>query len=135
MTVPGARRGDFAEASLDTNSIAFVLDCHVWSNNSVRVTNAFLDAVENDGDWELTNRVGGKVVKTLKARDLWQRIGEYWWLGMDAGSEESGWTGRHDGLGRTFAPEEDGKYAWSAAFISYVMRTAGAGPRWGGGDE
>lgn len=38
VTVPGARRGDFAEATLDTSSIAFVLDCHVWSNNSVRVT-------------------------------------------------------------------------------------------------
>jgi hypothetical protein len=38
VTVPGARRGDFANASLDTSSIAFVLDCHVWSNNSVRVT-------------------------------------------------------------------------------------------------
>ena len=36
--MPGARRGDFADASLDTSSIAFVLDCHVWSNNSVRVT-------------------------------------------------------------------------------------------------
>jgi len=38
VTVPGARRGDFADASLDTSSIAFVLDWHVWSNNSVRVT-------------------------------------------------------------------------------------------------
>ncbi len=38
VTVPGARQGDFADASLDTSSIAFVLDCHVWSNNSVRVT-------------------------------------------------------------------------------------------------
>ena len=38
VTVPGARRGDFADASLDTSSIASVLDCHVWSNNSVRVT-------------------------------------------------------------------------------------------------
>jgi hypothetical protein len=37
VTVPGARRGDFADASLDTSSIAFVLDCHVWSNNSLRV--------------------------------------------------------------------------------------------------
>jgi len=38
VTVPGARRGDVADASLDTSSMAFVLDCHVWSNNSVRVT-------------------------------------------------------------------------------------------------
>lgn len=38
VIVPGARRGDFADASLDTSSTTFVLDCHVWSNNSVRVT-------------------------------------------------------------------------------------------------
>ncbi len=38
VTVPGARRGDFADASLDTSSIAFVLDGHVWSNDKVRVT-------------------------------------------------------------------------------------------------
>ncbi|WP_246513839.1 hypothetical protein [Neoroseomonas soli] len=36
--MPGARRGDFTDASLETSSIAFVLACHVWSNNSVRVT-------------------------------------------------------------------------------------------------
>jgi hypothetical protein len=36
--VPGARRGgDFADASLDTSSAAFVLDCHVWSNDKVRL--------------------------------------------------------------------------------------------------
>lgn len=38
VTVQGARRGDIADASLDTSGIAFVLNCHVWSNNSVRVT-------------------------------------------------------------------------------------------------
>jgi hypothetical protein len=38
VTVPGARRGDFAGASLNTGSIAFVLDCHVWSDDKVRVT-------------------------------------------------------------------------------------------------
>lgn len=38
ITAAGARRGDFADASLDTSSIAFVLDCRVWSNNSVRIT-------------------------------------------------------------------------------------------------
>ncbi len=37
VTVLGARRGDFAHASLDSSSIALLLDCHVWSNNSVRV--------------------------------------------------------------------------------------------------
>ncbi|MFO0448705.1 MAG: hypothetical protein ACK52I_08585 [Pseudomonadota bacterium] len=38
FTVTGARRGAFADASIDTSSITFVFDCHVWSNNSVRVT-------------------------------------------------------------------------------------------------
>ena len=38
VTVPGARRWDFADASLDTSSIAFVLDCHVWPNDKARVT-------------------------------------------------------------------------------------------------
>lgn len=64
-----------------------------------------------------------------RADGLWQRIGEYWWIGLDAGSPESGWTGRHDGLGRDFPTDRDAAFAWSAAFVSYVMRIAGAGSR------
>jgi hypothetical protein len=60
---------------------------------------------------------------------LWQRVGEYWWEGMDAGTKEAGWTGKTDGQGVVFPASEDSNYAWSAAFISYVMRVAGAGPR------
>lgn len=60
---------------------------------------------------------------------LWQRVGDYWWQGMNAGSPESGWTGKHSGEGHVFPADEDGDYAWSAAFISYVMRIAAAGPR------
>ena len=59
----------------------------------------------------------------------WQRVGEYWWLGMNAAAPESPWTGKHDASGRVFPPEDDAEYAWSAAFISYVMRIAGFGPR------
>jgi hypothetical protein len=29
---------DFADPRLDTSSIAFILDCHAWSNSSVRIT-------------------------------------------------------------------------------------------------
>jgi hypothetical protein len=57
---------------------------------------------------------------------LWQRVGEYWWLGQDADKREAAWTGKHGDDGIRFPPERDGDYAWSAAFISYVMRTAGA---------
>ncbi len=60
---------------------------------------------------------------------LWQRVGEYWWLGMNAGTPEAAWTGKHDANGIVFPASVDGDYAWSAAFVSYVMRIAGAGPR------
>ena len=46
---------------------------------------------------------------------------------MPPGSPESGWTGRHDDMGRLFPASRDGAFAWSAAFVSYVMRIAGAG--------
>jgi hypothetical protein len=58
---------------------------------------------------------------------LWQRVGEYWWIGLDGKLPEAGFTGKHDARGRPFPESRDGQYAWSAAFISYVMRIAGAG--------
>jgi hypothetical protein len=67
--------------------------------------------------------------KPERQQGLWQRVGEYWWLGLDAGSTEAGWTGKHDENGAVFPPERDGDYPWSAAFVSYVMRIAGAGAR------
>ncbi|HLZ64762.1 MAG TPA: DUF2272 domain-containing protein [Aliidongia sp.] len=60
---------------------------------------------------------------------LWQRVGEYWWLGLNADDPARRWTGKHDGTGQVFPSSEDGEFAWSAAFISYVMRIAGAGSR------
>jgi len=55
------------------------------SNNSVRVTDEFLRAVETDGDWNLTARLTGETVKTLKARDLWDKIGQAAWVSADPG--------------------------------------------------
>jgi hypothetical protein len=66
-------------------------------------------------------------IKPEREEGLWQRVGEYWWLGLDAGSRDSRWTGKHDAQGRVFPAREDGSYAWSAAFVSYVIRIAGAG--------
>jgi hypothetical protein len=67
--------------------------------------------------------------KPERNEGLWQRVGEYWYVGMNPGAVEAHWTGKHDEYGREFPPEDDGKYAWSAAFVSYVMRIAGAGGR------
>jgi len=64
-----------------------------------------------------------------RAEGLWQRVGEYWWLGLPLPSREQGWTGMHDEHGLVFPATVDGNYAWSAAFIDYVMRMAGAGHR------
>lgn len=55
------------------------------SNNSVRVPNEFIQAVRDDGDWELKERTSGKVRKTLKARDLWRRVAEAAWACADPG--------------------------------------------------
>jgi hypothetical protein len=60
---------------------------------------------------------------------LWQRVGEYWWLGINAGELETAWTGKHDENGNLIPDGKDVDFAWSAAFISYVMRIAGAGLR------
>lgn len=59
---------------------------------------------------------------------LWQRIGEYWWLALYADQPARARTGKHDERGVPFQPGQDAPYAWSAVFISYVMRIAGAGP-------
>ena len=58
---------------------------------------------------------------------FWQRVGEYWWLGQNAGEGSARYTGLYDADGNVIPVGKKGDYAWSAAFISYVMRTAGAG--------
>jgi ribonucleoside-diphosphate reductase alpha chain len=55
------------------------------SNNSVRVSEAFLQAVEDDAEWELTARTDGSAMKRVKARDLWRRIAEAAWACADPG--------------------------------------------------
>jgi len=57
---------------------------------------------------------------------LWQRVGDYWWAGQDALTAGSGWTGKYGDFGTPYTGDPA---AWSAAFISYLMRTAGAGDR------
>jgi len=64
-----------------------------------------------------------------RAEGLWQRVGEYWWLGLPLGDPDQAWTGMHDAAGRVFPASDDENYAWSAAFIDYVMRMAGADHR------
>jgi ribonucleoside-diphosphate reductase alpha chain len=76
---------DFATYDTDWDSEAYLTVSGQNSNNSVRVTDDFLRAVENDADWALTARTTGKVTKTLKARDLWDKIGHAAWASADPG--------------------------------------------------
>lgn len=84
-------------------------------------------------EWRLFGSSTGEQAETARkperAPGLWERVGEYWWLGLAGAGREARWTGRHDEDGRVFAASDDERYAWSAAFISYVMRIAGAGSR------
>jgi ribonucleoside-diphosphate reductase alpha chain len=55
------------------------------ANNSVRVTDEFMAAVEADGDWDLVARTTGEVVRTVRARALWHSIAEAAWACADPG--------------------------------------------------
>ncbi len=76
---------DFRTYDTDWDSEAYLTVSGQNSNNSVRVTDAFLQAVRDDGDWDLTRRTDGKVAKTVKARDLWEQIGHAAWACADPG--------------------------------------------------
>ena len=84
-----ARQGytsiDFKTYDTDWDSEAYLTVSGQNSNNSVSVKDDFLRAVEEDGDWNLTARKDGRVMKTLKARDLWEKIGHAAWASADPG--------------------------------------------------
>ena len=84
-----ARQGytkiEFEEYDTDWESEAYLTVSGQNSNNTVRLTDAFLHAVETDGEWNLTRRLDGKVAKTMKARDLWEKIGYAAWASADPG--------------------------------------------------
>ncbi|MDH4993130.1 vitamin B12-dependent ribonucleotide reductase [Aquamicrobium lusatiense] len=84
-----ARQGytaiEFSTYDTDWDSEAYLTVSGQNSNNSVSLKDDFLRAVENDGDWHLTARKDGKVTKTLKARDLWEKIGYAAWASADPG--------------------------------------------------
>jgi ribonucleoside-diphosphate reductase alpha chain len=68
------------------------LDSEHWAsiqyqnaNNSVRVTDAFMEAAESGAEWNLTARTDGSVVETIDARDLLRQIAEAAWRCADPG--------------------------------------------------
>ena len=71
--------------SSDFNGDAYGTVSGQNSNNSVRVPDAFMDAVEKDGSWSTTFRTNGKVHETHRARALWRDIADAAWQCADPG--------------------------------------------------
>jgi ribonucleoside-diphosphate reductase alpha chain len=88
-TIAFARQGykdiDFRTYDTDWDSEAYLSVAGQNSNNTVRVTDEFLNAVLDDGDWHLTARRTGETVKTVKARALWEKISYAAWACADPG--------------------------------------------------
>tara|TARA_Y100001934_G_scaffold57566_1_gene71345 strand:+ start:57512 stop:61174 length:3663 start_codon:yes stop_codon:yes gene_type:complete len=69
----------------DWDSEAYLTVSGQNSNNSVRVTNEFVKAVEADSPWALTMRTNGSVAHETSARELWDKIGYAAWACADPG--------------------------------------------------
>ena len=84
-----ARQGidhiNVAELTADWNSEAYATVSGQNANNSVRVSDDFLRAVEKDEKWDLINRVDGRVASSMSARDLWSKIARASWASADPG--------------------------------------------------
>jgi ribonucleoside-diphosphate reductase alpha chain len=82
----GYKDVEFPVYDADWDSEAYLTVSGQNSNNTVRVTDDFLKAVEADRNWDLFWRTKpGKIAKTVKARDLWEKIGYAAWASADPG--------------------------------------------------
>jgi len=81
----GFTKIEFPTYNTDWDSEAYLTVAGQNSNNSVRVTDGFLNAVVEDGEWDLTARKTGGVLKTVKAKELWEQIGYAAWASADPG--------------------------------------------------
>ena len=76
---------EFKTYDTDWDSEAYLTVSGQNSNNTVRVTDDFLRAVEDDSEWNLIRRLDGSVQKTVDAAELWDQIGEAAWSSADPG--------------------------------------------------
>ncbi|MEH6775054.1 MAG: vitamin B12-dependent ribonucleotide reductase, partial [Cereibacter changlensis] len=114
-----ARQGfssiEFPTYDTDWDSEAYISVSGQNSNNSVRVTDAFLKAVRDDADWALIRRTDGKVAKTIKARDLWDQVGHAAWACADPGIQF------HDTVNAWHTCPEDGPIRGSNPCSEYMF--------------
>ncbi len=114
-----ARQGftsiEFPTYDTDWDSDAYATVSGQNSNNSVRVTDAFLRAVRENADWELIRRTDGQVAKTVKARELWKDVGHAAWACADPGIQF------HDTVNAWHTCPEDGQIRASNPCSEYMF--------------
>ncbi|MEN8839713.1 MAG: vitamin B12-dependent ribonucleotide reductase [Octadecabacter sp.] len=114
-----ARQGhtsiEFPTYDTDWDSEAYNSVSGQNSNNSIRVTDAFLKAVEDDANWKLINRKNGEVHKVIKARDLWEQVGHAAWACADPGIQY------HDTVNAWHTCPEDGEIRGSNPCSEYMF--------------
>ena len=106
---------EFPTYDTDWDSEAYSSVSGQNSNNSIRVTDAFLKAVENDEDWKLVNRRNGEVAKIIRARDLWEQVGHAAWACADPGIQY------HDTVNAWHTCPEDGEIRGSNPCSEYMF--------------
>jgi ribonucleoside-diphosphate reductase alpha chain len=106
---------EFPTYDVDWDSEAYITVSGQNSNNSVRVTDAFLKAVKDDADWALIRRTDGKTAKTIKARDLWDQVGHAAWACADPGIQF------HDTVNAWHTCPEDGAIRGSNPCSEYMF--------------
>jgi ribonucleoside-diphosphate reductase alpha chain len=81
----GFERIEFPTYDTDWDSEAYLTVSGQNSNNSVRLTNEFLQAVLDGGKWKLVRRTDGKLHKEVEAKALWDQIAYAAWASADPG--------------------------------------------------
>jgi ribonucleoside-diphosphate reductase alpha chain len=81
----GDFRRDLKEFDTAWDGEAYATVSGMNSNNSIRVPEAFMAALKNDGSWDLVKRTNGHVLRTVKAQSLWDRINYAAWACADPG--------------------------------------------------
>jgi len=76
---------DLAEFDADWDSEAYGTVSGQNANNSIRVTDGFMQAVQTNADWDLINRRDGEICKTIAAKGLWNKISLAAWSCADPG--------------------------------------------------
>jgi ribonucleoside-diphosphate reductase alpha chain len=81
----GFKEIDFDELDTNWEGEGYATVAGQNSNNSVRIKDEFMKAVDEDVPWELVRRTDGVVTKELPSRDLWDQIGYAAWCSADPG--------------------------------------------------